>query len=132
MKQLVFSILILLSYGASPGLAQSATAGETDTQELLAQNGQWVSDLPLMSSFQLEADTSLSFDSPAGRVLVLFGTSAQTESELAGFYTASLSALGWSGSWPSFTRAAEELSFEKSGETLPQRWKMTLRPLPVR
>lgn len=121
---------------AAPAYAQSAQADESSSENQAAQNGhhtsQWISDVPLMPSFQLEAESSLSFDSPAGRVLVLFGKSQGSESDLAGFYSASLGALGWSGDWPSFTRSGEELSFEKSGDGLPQRWKLTLRPLPAK
>lgn len=88
----------------------------------------WVLDMPLMQDMLPAPEQSFSFDSAAGRVLVVYATSPASETALARFYTDSLSALGWSGSWPVFTRRAEQLVFVKEAVAGQDYWKMTLSP----
>jgi len=71
-------------------------------------------DIPLMDGLVLKSTEDVSFDTPAGQILVLEATYRTTSDSIRSFYAKNLTALGWS--WKkkdTYVRGADtlELSF---------------------
>jgi hypothetical protein len=67
-------------------------------------------DLPLMDSLAEVEGAGIVFDTPVGRIVERYARGPTDARSVAGFYRATLPALGW--------RAAGELAFEREGERL--------------
>ena len=90
--------------------------------------GRFVADIPLMPDMQLEQDLGFSFDSPAGRIIVLYARSPQTNSAVLDFYASSLLALGWQGAGGLFQRGPEQLEIKAANSSAGRIWKIALTP----
>ena len=67
-------------------------------------------DIPLMDGLTLKTSDDVSFDTPAGQILVLEATSKIPPDSVRSFYAKTLTALGWS--WQkkdTYTRGADTL-----------------------
>ena len=94
----------------------------------LHAEGRFVADIPLMPDMQLEQDLGFSFDSPAGRIIVLYARSPKTSSAVLDFYASSLSALGWQGAAGLFQRGPEQLEIKAANSSAGRIWKIALTP----
>ena len=90
--------------------------------------GRFVADIPLMPDMQLEQDLGFSFDSPAGRIIVLYARSPQTRSAVLDFYASSLTSLGWQGAGSLFQRGSEQLEIKAANSSSGRIWKIALTP----
>lgn len=94
----------------------------------LRAEGHFVADIPLMPDMQLEQDLGFSFDSPSGRIIVLYARSPQTSAAILDFYASSLSALGWQGTGGQFQRGSERLEIKAANSSAGRIWKIALTP----
>jgi hypothetical protein len=67
-------------------------------------------DLPLMDALSEVEGAGIVFDTPGGRIVERYARGPTDARSVAGFYRATLPALGW--------RAAGPLTFEREGEQL--------------
>ena len=107
----LFGVLVL---AASPGVAAEKTA--------------WFSDIPVIADTQVNAQLSFAFDSPSGRILVLYLESDVPDAELRTAYTDAFSAIGWSEQNGRLVKGAEQLRLEKIEAQNKMYWRLTLLP----
>ena len=50
------------------------------------QQHRWVGDVPIMNGLIIEPELGFAFDSPNGRIVMIFGSSDTTPSEIIQFY----------------------------------------------
>jgi len=88
-----------------------------------------VEDLPLMPGLVQNADRSLIFDKPDGRIVEAVAAGAVTRAGVLRFYGETLPELGWTGNGRVFRREGEELklSFEGRDGALTVRFSLTPR-----
>ena len=57
----------------------------------------WAGDVPIMNGLSVEPELGFAFDSPNGRIVMIFASSTANEADILGFYNESLAAIGWVG-----------------------------------
>jgi hypothetical protein len=89
----------------------------------------WVGDLPIMPSLSIEAGLGFAFDSPEGRIVIIYLSGAARADEVAAYYDIALDPLGWTnnggGSW---TREGESLTIAKTTAGTAELWKLKISP----
>jgi len=84
-----------------------------------AQDAQFLStieDLPLMPGLSEDADRSMVFDAPSGRIVETFATGRVGKDQVVDFYARTLPQLGWrADDGARFVREGEVLVLEFSG-----------------
>ena len=89
-----------------------------------------VEDLPLMPGLTEVGDFSVTFDTPAGRLVEVEAMGVLGEGAVEAFYADTLPALGWIGVGPgAFVREGEYLhiEFNRAGELLTVRFSISPR-----
>lgn len=123
---------------ASPGLASRRPLAALSllafvaiwlTVQPVRAEGEFVADIPLMPQMALEQDLGFSFDSPSGRIIVLYARSPQSSQSVFDFYQQSLTALGWQGAAGQFTRGREKLEIQAANSSAGIIWKIALTPV---
>ena len=74
----------------------------------------WVGDLPVPSQVFIDAQSSVNFDSPSGRVIQFTFQSALTEGDVMAFYQEALPELGWVLGAEGYERGNERMTIIKS------------------
>ena len=93
-----------------------------------APQQRWVGDLPIMDGMTIEPELGFAFDSPGGRIVLVFVASDEPMGDVMAFYNVALESLGWIGGDGAWTRRNESLSLaqvETSGGRL---WRIRLSP----
>ena len=85
-------------------LANAGQLARADTPQY-----RWVGDLPIMTGWAIEAELGFSFDSPNGRIVMVFASTSATAADIMAFYTPALAQLGWTGGAGSWTRDGKKL-----------------------
>ena len=62
-----------------------------------APQQRWVGDLPIMDGMTIEPELGFAFDSPGGRIVLVFAASDAETGNVMAFYNAALASLGWDG-----------------------------------
>ncbi|MGB0180279.1 MAG: hypothetical protein ACPHW3_08575 [Candidatus Puniceispirillales bacterium] len=55
----------------------------------------WIGDVPIMESMTIESDLGFAFDSPDGRIVVIYVSGMSNQSHLQDYYDMALIPLGW-------------------------------------
>ena len=63
----------------------------------VASEARWLADIPLEDSLVVATELGFSFDSPSGRIIVLFATTDAPASAIRAYYRSVLPPLGWQG-----------------------------------
>ncbi len=92
------------------------------------QTDRWVGDIPILSGLSVVSDLSFSFDSPSGRILVIYAQPEIAEMDVVTSYGSALNALGWTDNKTYFSRANEELKIEKVSIADLSLWRFSLTP----
>ncbi len=108
---LLFAAVLLILRWAGP------TAAQADFLRGFA-------DLPLMPGLEEQADATVSFDSPYGRIAEAVAAGAVTRADVLAFYRETLPALGW--------RQTGDARFRREDEVLELRFAQEARRLVVR
>ena len=100
-RDFVTALMMLTLIGGQFLIGQPAKA-ET-------QQHRWAGDVPIMQGWQIEPELGFAFDSPNGRIVMIFASSTAPASEIMGFYGSTLTQLGWGGGNGSWIRGNEKL-----------------------
>ena len=57
----------------------------------------WVGDLPIMQGMRIEPELGFAFDSPGGRIVLVFAATDTDSQDVLAYYNDALTSLGWSG-----------------------------------
>ena len=103
-----------------------ALAGSNARAESLQQ--QWVGDLPIMAGMTIEPELGFAFDSPGGRIVLVFASSSADSDGVLAFYNDALSSLGWTGADGSWERGDESLGLAQVDTSVGRLWRIRLSP----
>ena len=88
----------------------------------------WVGDLPIMTGWSIESELGFSFDSPNGRIVMVFASTSATAADIMAFYTPALAQLGWTGGAGSWKRDGEKLVISEVETARGPLWRLMLQP----
>ena len=88
----------------------------------------WVGDLPIMDGMTIEPELGFAFDSPSGRIVLVFAAAADSEAEILAYYDSALASLGWQGGGGSWNRGSESLTLEQVDMSVGRLWRIRLSP----
>ena len=114
------ALMVLMVIGDQSLIGQSAKA-ET-------QQHRWAGDVPIMQSWQIEPELGFAFDSPNGRIVMIFASTSANEDDVMAFYGQTLAQLGWTGGAGNWVRDAEKLVIGKVQTARGTLWRLMLQP----
>ena len=97
-------------------------------QAAQSQQHSWVGDLPIMADLSVESALGFAFDSPNGRIVMIFASSTANAEDILGFYNESLAAIGWVGGDGEWRREAETLIISEVSTAAGRLWRLMVRP----
>ena len=89
---------------------------------------QWVGDLPIMEGMTIEPELGFAFDSPSGRIVLVFAAATDSESAILAYYDAALASLGWQGGGGNWNRSSESLTLGQVDTSVGRLWRIRLSP----
>ena len=92
------------------------------------QQHRWVGDVPIMHSWQIEPELGFAFDSPNGRIVMIFASTSADDDDIMAFYGQTLAQLGWTGGAGNWVRDAEKLVIGKVQTARGALWRLMLQP----
>ena len=92
------------------------------------QQHRWAGDVPIMQSWQVEPELGFAFDSPNGRIVMIFASTSADEDDIMAFYGQTLAQLGWTGGAGNWVRGAEKLVIGKVRTARGALWRLMLQP----
>ena len=114
--------LFLTSFG------MLASASLQTSQAAESQQNSWVGDLPIMPALSVEPALGFAFDSPNGRIVMVFASSAAAAPDIMRFYNESLPAIGWTGGDGTWRRGSEVLFISEVTAAAGRLWRLMVRP----
>ena len=114
------ALMLLMLIGGQFLIGQAAKA-ET-------QQHRWVGDVPIMQSWQIEPELGFAFDSPDGRIVMIFASTLADENDIMAFYGQTLAQLGWTGGAGNWVRDTEKLVIGKVQTARGALWRLMLQP----
>ena len=117
------TVLVILG-----GFAMVAFASLTPAKAAQSQQHSWVGDVPIMADLSVEPALGFAFDSPNGRIVMIFASSKAKAVDILGFYNDSLPAIGWVGGDGIWRRGLETLVISEINTKAGQLWRLMLRP----
>ncbi len=93
-----------------------------------AEKTGWFSDIPVLAETKVNAELSFAFDSPSGRILVLFLETEAADDTISSAYRKTLTAIGWAEEAGRFMKQGEQLRLEKINIQNQMVWRLTLLP----
>ena len=88
----------------------------------------WAGDVPIMNGLSIEPELGFAFDSPDGRIVMIFASSTVPKSKIMGFYGSTLAQLGWGGGDGKWTRGNEKLEIGAVETARGPLWRIMLQP----
>ena len=92
------------------------------------QQHRWAGDVPIMQSWQIEPELGFAFDSPNGRIVMIFASTSADEDDIMAFYGQTLAQLGWTGGAGNWVRDTEKLVIGKVQTARGTLWRLMLQP----
>ena len=92
------------------------------------QQHRWAGDVPIMQDWQIEPELGFAFDSPNGRIVMIFASTAADEDDIMAFYAQTLAQLGWTGGAGNWVRNTEKLVIGKVQTARGALWRLMLQP----
>lgn len=92
------------------------------------QQHRWAGDVPIMQGWQIEPELGFAFDSPNGRIVMIFASTSADENDIMEFYGQTLAQLGWTGGAGNWVRDAEKLVIGKVQTARGALWRLMLQP----
>jgi hypothetical protein len=92
------------------------------------QQHRWAGDVPIMQSWQIEPELGFAFDSPNGRIVMIFASTSADEDDIMAFYGQTLAQLGWTGGAGNWVRGTEKLVIGKVRTARGGLWRLMLQP----
>jgi len=100
----------------------------TPAKAAQSQQHSWVGDVPIMADLSVEPALGFAFDSPNGRIVMIFASSTAKAADIIGFYNDSLPAIGWVGGDGTWRRGPETLVISEVSTAAGQLWRLMVRP----
>ena len=125
-RLLPVNLFVASLFLASFGMLASASLQTSQAAE--SQQRSWVGDLPIMPALSVEPALGFAFDSPNGRIVMVFASSAAAAPDIMRFYNESLPAIGWTGSDGSWRRGSEALLISEVTTAAGRLWRLMVRP----
>ena len=88
----------------------------------------WAGDVPIMNGLSIEPELGFAFDSPDGRIVMIFASSTVPASKIMGFYGSTLAQLGWDGDNGRWIRGEEKLVIGAVETARGPLWRIMLQP----
>ena len=88
----------------------------------------WVGDLPIMNGMNIEPQLGFAFDSPSGRIVLVFAAATDSEGAILAYYDSALASLGWQGGGGSWKRGSESLTLGQVDTSVGRLWRIRLSP----
>lgn len=88
----------------------------------------WVGDLPIMSGMIIEPELGFAFDSPGGRIVLVFAAADDSADAIFAYYNTALASLGWQGGGGSWNRDGESLTLAQVDTSVGRLWRIRLSP----
>ena len=117
------TVLVVLA-GFTVGVLGSLTPAKAAQ----SQQHSWVGDVPIMADLSVEPALGFAFDSPNGRIVMIFASSMAKAADIIGFYNESLPAIGWVGGDGTWRRGPETLVISEVSTAAGQLWRLMVRP----
>ena len=92
------------------------------------QQHRWAGDVPIMQGWQIEPELGFAFDSPNGRIVMIFASTSVDDNAIMAFYGQTLAQLGWTGGAGNWVRNAEKLVIGKVQTARGTLWRLMLQP----
>jgi hypothetical protein len=92
------------------------------------QQHRWAGDVPIMQGWQIEPELGFAFDSPNGRIVMIFASTSADENDIMAFYGQTLAQLGWTGGAGNWVRDTEKLVIGKVQTARGALWRLMLQP----
>ena len=105
-----------------------ASSNSLSGQAAESQQHSWVGDVPIMADLSVEPALGFAFDSPNGRIVMIFASSTANASDILGFYNESLAPIGWVGGDGEWHRGPETLVISEVSTSAGRLWRLMLRP----
>ena len=93
-----------------------------------SQQHSWVGDVPITADLSVEPALGFAFDSPNGRIVMIFASSTASARDILGFYNESLAAMGWVGGDGEWRRGPETLVISEVSTAAGRLWRLMVRP----
>ena len=88
----------------------------------------WVGDLPIMHGMRIEPELGFAFDSPGGRIVLVFAATTSDRQDVLAYYNDALTSLGWSGGDGNWVRGDESLGLAQVDTSVGRLWRIRLSP----
>jgi hypothetical protein len=125
-RLLPVNLFVVSLFLASFGMFAFASLQASHAAE--SQQHSWVGDLPIMPALSVEPALGFAFDSPNGRIVMVFASSAAAAQDIMRFYNESLPAIGWTGGDGSWRRGSEALLISEVTTAAGRLWRLMVRP----
>ena len=119
-RDFVTALMMLTLIGGQFLIGQPAKA-ET-------QQHRWAGDVPIMQGWKIEPELGFAFDSPNGRIVMIFASTSADEDDIMAFYGQTLAQLGWTGGAGNWVRGAEKLVIGEVQTARGALWRLMLQP----
>ena len=100
----------------------------SSSQAAKSQQHSWVGDVPIMADLSVEPALGFAFDSPSGRIVMIFASSTANAVDILEFYNESLVAIGWVGGDGEWRRGPETLVISEVSTAAGRLWRLMVRP----
>ena len=124
-RGLVTALMMLTLIGGQFLIGQSLISQPVKAE---TQQHRWAGDVPIMQGWQIEPELGFAFDSPNGRIVMIFASTAADENDIMEFYGQTLAQLGWTGGAGNWVRDAEKLVIGKVQTARGALWRLMLQP----
>ena len=125
-QSMAYRLLTVFMFLAS--FAVVAFGNLSPNQAAQSQQHGWVGDVPIMADLSVEPALGFAFDSPNGRIVMIFASSTANAADIFGFYNESLAAIGWVGGDGEWRRGPETLVISEVSTAAGRLWRLMLRP----
>ena len=106
----------------------TASGSSLPSQAAQSQQHSWVGDVPIMADLSVEPALGFAFDSPNGRIVMIFASSTANAADILEFYNESLAAIGWVGGDGEWRRGPETLLISEVSTAAGRLWRLMVRP----
>ena len=124
-RGLVTALMMLTLIGGQFLIGQSLISQPVKAE---TQQHRWAGDVPIMQGWKIEPELGFAFDSPNGRIVMIFASTAADEDDIMAFYGQTLAQLGWTGGAGNWVRDAEKLVIGEVQTARGALWRLMLQP----
>ena len=125
-QSMAYRLLIVFMFFASFALV--AFGNLSPNYAAQSQQHSWVGDVPIMADLSVEPALGFAFDTPNGRIVMIFASSSANAADILGFYNESLATIGWVGGDGEWRRGPETLVISEVSTSAGRLWRLMLRP----